>query len=886
MFTKQSLVTLLGGLSVALAQTSSEQYPSLVEIEAAQATVQPYSPVSNVRGLAFNRFVNIWLENTDFDKAAADAHMSALAKKGLLLTNFWAVTHPSEPNYCAAAGGDTFGMDNDNFNQVPANVSTIADLFDTKNIAWGEYQEHLPYPGYQGFRYPESGPNDYVRKHNPAILFDSITQDATRLRQIKNFTSFYDDLKNHRLPQHMFITPNMTNDAHDTNITFAGTWSWNFLSELLEDEYFTKDTLILLTFDENSTYKIGNKIYSILLGGAVPEHLIGKEDDTFYTHYSVIASMSANWGLPSLGRWDCGANLLSFVAEKTGYVNWEVDTSNLYLNHSYPGPLSANSYTPNWPVPLTKGSCSAGHGILKDVHETYKKLAPTYNYTSPVPYDSASKTNVGVKYTRKLHSCGSGQMDEEDIIIQHGSPQSFRSSISHGASSHSPFSPAVSPISPAQSASVPAVPPTEALGLADLDAASLVPMGYSHPARSNSQGSIGDVMPRSLSMLPGYSPESFQLLSHYLATTADCMANGSTPVNPFLVQIVPLAFTSDLLLQLVLTQSAAHRAFRCRNDSDEVAQSHYTKALQLFRKGVTDFIDGKESNPLMLTVGALLMCFTETARGDMNGTIFDHLSAANSLLIRLLTQSDSAVPKDLKNFVIEYYTYTATVSMISIDARVSRQLFLNFDLEQRARQLLESEYVGNLCGCWLELLLMIPCIFDLGRQWMMEDGQPNLPTADDIAMFGSLQAQILRWAPYPSVTPEVFMAGRIFQQAMLLYLYTSLGAFSRAEQGIYQGLIDAAITDAMSYLNQLSATARINSGLCWPIAVVGSCLSDMDQQNSLRQRLHTMVNTFGLGNMQRTLLLLEHMWQVPLEDAGPWNICRAMQQHQIWISFA
>jgi acid phosphatase len=402
MFTKQSLVTLLGGLSVALAQTSSEQYPSIAEIEAAQATVQPYSPVSNVQGLAFNRFVNIWLENTDYDKAAADAHMSALAKKGLLLTNFWAVTHPSEPNYCAAAGGENFGMDNDNFNQVPANVSTIADMFDIKNIAWGEYQEHLPYPGYQGFRYPESGPNDYVRKHNPAILFDSITQDATRLRQIKNFTSFYDDLKNHRLPQHMFITPNMTNDAHDTNITFAGTWSWNFLSELLENEYFTKDTLILLTFDENSTYKLGNKIYSILLGGAVPKHLIGKEDNTYYNHYSVIASLSANWGLPSLGRWDCGANLLSFIAEKTGYVNWEVDTSNLYLNHSYPGPLSTSSHTPNWAVPLTKGSCSAGHGILKAVHETYKDFAPTYNYTSPVPYDAASKTNVGVKYTRKL----------------------------------------------------------------------------------------------------------------------------------------------------------------------------------------------------------------------------------------------------------------------------------------------------------------------------------------------------------------------------------------------------------------------------------------------------------------------------------------------------
>lgn len=112
-------------------------------------------------------------------------------------------------------------------------------------------------------------------------------------------------------------------------------------------------------------------------------------------------------------------------------------------------------------------------------------------------------------------------------------------------------------------------------------------------------------------MLPGYDADSYQLLSHYLSTTADCMANGSTPVNPFLVQIVPLAFSSDLLLQLVITQSAAHRAFRRRDESDAIAHSHYTKAIQLFRHGVTEFIDGKEPNPLMLLVGALLMCFTE-----------------------------------------------------------------------------------------------------------------------------------------------------------------------------------------------------------------------------------------------------------------------------------
>jgi acid phosphatase len=337
-----------------------------------------------------------------------DPNFSALAKEGILLTNYWALTHPSEPNYCASAAGDTFGMDNDDWHQIPDNVSTIADLFDDKGVSWGEYQEGLPYAGYQGYDYlSESGAKDYMRKHNPLVLFDSVTNDATRLRQIKNFSSFYDDLDNHKLPQYSFVTPNMTNDAHDTNITFAGTWVAGFLSDLLKIDYFTDDTLIMLTFDESGNHTHINKVYTVLLGGAVPKHLRGTTDDTFYTHYSVIASLSANFNLPSLGRWDCGANILSLVAEQTGYINYDVDTTNLYSNETYPGPLSDGKYSTYldvWPVPLTKGSCSAGNGIVKVVKKTYKGQVATYNYTSPIPYNALSSNNVGIKYSRTLVS--------------------------------------------------------------------------------------------------------------------------------------------------------------------------------------------------------------------------------------------------------------------------------------------------------------------------------------------------------------------------------------------------------------------------------------------------------------------------------------------------
>ncbi|KXG47042.1 Phosphoesterase [Penicillium griseofulvum] len=408
---KAVFAVLMGVATLAIAQTATTSEPALAEIHAAAATTKPEVTVSNVKGLAFDRFYQIWLENIDYDDSAADTNMQWLASQGILLTNFYAVTHPSEPNYCAAAGGDTFGMDNDDFKHMPENVSSIADVLDTKHISWAEYQEHIPYAGFQGYNYSnqETYHPDYVRKHNPMVLYDSVVANDTRARSIKSFEDFENDIRDKKLPQWAFITPNMTNDAHDTNITFAAKWERPFVAKLLENEYFYNNTLLLLTFDEDKTYTGDNRIFSVLVGGAVPEHLKGTKDDTFYTHYSSIASVSANWGLPSLGRWDCGANIFEIVANKTGYVNYEVDKTHLTLNQTYPGPMSdgdtstgnTSKFVANWPVPITDSNekCSAGHGILDTVKKTYGHLSPSYD-TKPYPWDAKTHYNDKVTFKR------------------------------------------------------------------------------------------------------------------------------------------------------------------------------------------------------------------------------------------------------------------------------------------------------------------------------------------------------------------------------------------------------------------------------------------------------------------------------------------------------
>jgi acid phosphatase len=305
------------------------------------------------------------------------ANLAFLAKKGITLSNHFAVTHPSEPNYVASIGGDYYGMNNDNFNFIDRNVSTIIDLLEDKGISWGEYQEDQPFSGFEGdaFVNQKNGRNDYVRKHNPAVIYNSVSAETDRLAVIKNLTMFYEDLKNNALPQWMFITPNMTSDGHDSSVTVAGSWTRNFLEPLLDDKRFMNNTLVLVTFDENASYAQHNRILALLLGDAVPNNLVGTSDANFYNHYSEIASAEANWGLNTLGRWDVGANVWKIVADATGDTirEWSgpIPLDQMYWNQSYSGVFNnkpAGSVYPKPNLSITR----AGRTVAPVVAEQWK----------------------------------------------------------------------------------------------------------------------------------------------------------------------------------------------------------------------------------------------------------------------------------------------------------------------------------------------------------------------------------------------------------------------------------------------------------------------------------------------------------------------------------
>ncbi|KAI9358235.1 phosphoesterase family-domain-containing protein [Zopfochytrium polystomum] len=260
------------------------------EFAAAAATSE--SCIKNVMYIVF--------ENQNQATVESNAYFgTTLRNKGYYLKKMAAETHPSQPNYIAMVAGDTLGVTGDG--NVNLAQTSIADLLDAKGITWKAYQED----------YSTSGCNTaatigrYARKHNPFMSFTSISKNATRCAaHIVNSAQLDTDAAAGKLPQYMFFTPNLDDDAHDTDVPTAATWLKAFLEPKLTSAAY-KNTLFFVTFDETASFTAVGPIYTVLVGAGIQG--AGVSDSTAYTHYSFLKSVEGLFGLGSLGRKDASA---------------------------------------------------------------------------------------------------------------------------------------------------------------------------------------------------------------------------------------------------------------------------------------------------------------------------------------------------------------------------------------------------------------------------------------------------------------------------------------------------------------------------------------------------------------------------------------------------
>ncbi|KAI8868675.1 phosphoesterase-domain-containing protein [Ramicandelaber brevisporus] len=262
----------------------------------------PPGPVPSpyVPGKHFDRVFIVIFENMAYKNVTADPYFAGVAKQGLLLTNYFAVTHPSEPNYVALTYGSTANITDDAKYDIQG--KSIVDLLEAKGVSWKSYQE--AYPG-DCFKGESSG--TYRRKHNPFISFVNVQNNADLCAKIVNSDQLATDLAANTVPQYSFYTPDMNNDGHDTNTTYASKWLQGFLPKLTTNKQLMENTAVVLTFDEDD-YNGTNQVYTAVLGKGVKA---GSTDGNKYDHYSLLRTIEDNFELGNLGRNDANATLIS-----------------------------------------------------------------------------------------------------------------------------------------------------------------------------------------------------------------------------------------------------------------------------------------------------------------------------------------------------------------------------------------------------------------------------------------------------------------------------------------------------------------------------------------------------------------------------------------------
>lgn len=254
----------------------------------------------------FDHIVIYMLENEDYENVIGSSEMpiyNQLASENVLLTQYYAVGHTSLMNYLALISGDTFGI-NTNCTDCFIDAPSLPDLIESSGRTWKTYQEDMPSPCFT------DSTETYAQKHNPFIYFDAIRLDTARCeRSVVPLDTLDADIKANNLPNFIFITPNICNDAHDCSLGVADKWLGDQLDIIIPAlNQESSNYMIVALFEEGYENTSCCGLPENNGGGRVPAVVISPmaknsfQDATPYSHYSLLKTISYAWGLPYLGH--------------------------------------------------------------------------------------------------------------------------------------------------------------------------------------------------------------------------------------------------------------------------------------------------------------------------------------------------------------------------------------------------------------------------------------------------------------------------------------------------------------------------------------------------------------------------------------------------------
>jgi phosphatidylinositol-3-phosphatase len=240
----------------------------------------------------------------------AEAHMPFLMSQARTYgtaTKFYAVRHPSLPNYLVLAGGSTFGVADDDDPEAHQlqGASLFGQLLSADRTA-KTYAEAMPRNCARGNQ------DTYAVRHNPWAYFDRPAERAGCEKfDVPSGSpaggALIDDVTAGNLPTFGLLVPDLCHDGHDCSAATTDDWLQSWLPTIKKGPDFTSNRLVIvITWDEDDA-RTGNRVPMVVIHPSLKDrHLT-----TRFDHYGLSASIARIGGVPPLRDADKGTDVLA-----------------------------------------------------------------------------------------------------------------------------------------------------------------------------------------------------------------------------------------------------------------------------------------------------------------------------------------------------------------------------------------------------------------------------------------------------------------------------------------------------------------------------------------------------------------------------------------------
>jgi phosphatidylinositol-3-phosphatase len=258
-------------------------------------------------------------ENKGYDDIIGSTnapYLNSLVEQGALLTKFYAMHHPSQPNYMEFFSGNDQGIFNDVCPRAGFTTPSLGGSLIRGKLTFAGFAEDVPARPFVC----EAGL--YAMRHCPWVEFKDVPTSLTR--NMSTFPATAQDFE--KLPAVAFVIPNLVNDMHSLSASDPHvTGSAAIPLEVANGDKWLKanidayaqwarehNSLLIITWDEDSstyhypnarslsirTQAPANRIATIFVGSMVT---IGAKSEEIYSFYDLLRTIEDMYGLPLLG---------------------------------------------------------------------------------------------------------------------------------------------------------------------------------------------------------------------------------------------------------------------------------------------------------------------------------------------------------------------------------------------------------------------------------------------------------------------------------------------------------------------------------------------------------------------------------------------------------